>query len=142
MKRLILCSLLVLTSNALSKTHIVKAMDSSNGKTMVFEPTYIKIETGDEIKFVPESKGHNSQSVFTPEGARGWVGKVSKEITVKFEKSGFYIYECMNHGVMGMAGVVEVGAASNKKEAADYLKEKLKKKMVMNKNRLDAYLNK
>ncbi len=122
-----------------AKMHIVTTMNSNNGKSMVFNPTYIKIAVGDEIKFVPKSKGHTSKSLFVPEGATTWAGKDSKEITVKFTKEGLYLYDCKNHGVMGMIGLIEVGEAKNKEEVVDYYM-KHKTKIVMNKNRLDEYL--
>lgn len=127
--------------NGFAKTHEVLTLNKSNGQTMVFEPMFLEIEVGDTVKFVPKDKGHTSQSVFTPEGIEPWKGKTSKEIEVTLNKEGVYIYECQNHGIMGMAGVIQVGKAINVEKAKEFF-SKYKKKFIMHKDRLNPIIEK
>jgi len=135
---LIIMTTLIL--NTLKATeYTVKTYDSFEGKSMLFSPEYLKIKVGDEVKFIPQSKGHTTKSIYLPKKAKSWDSETSKELTVKFTEAGIYIYDCRNHGVMGMIGMIEVGEVDNKEGAARFYAEH-KKNMVMNKDRLDSYL--
>ena len=125
--------------NVVATEFTVKTYDNFEGKSMVFSPDYLKIEVGDEVTFVPQSKGHTTKSIYLPKSAKSWDSKTSTKITVKFTEPGIYLYDCRNHGVMGMMGMIEVGNSENKKEAVKFYSEH-KKNVVMNKNRLDSYL--
>ena len=81
---------------------------------------FLKIKAGDEVIFSPKSKGHIPHSIYIPAGAKSWKGKISEEIKVNLDKEGVYIYECQNHGIMGMTGIIQVGKASNLNEAKDF----------------------
>ena len=105
---------------------------------MVFEPMLLKAEVGDSVNFVPKSKGHTSQSVYTPDGAKTWKGKTSQPVTVTLDKEGLYIYECQNHGIMGMVGMIQVGEVKSIEKAKTFF-EKYKNKFIMNKTRFDNY---
>lgn len=122
-----------------AKNHKVEMLNSFDGQSMLFVPSFLKIEKGDSVTFVPTNSGHNSQSVFTPKGAKGWSGKNNEEITVNFNEEGIFIYQCSLHLVMGMIGVVEVGSPSNLDEAKNFAKN-FRVKFAMNKDRLDKYL--
>ena len=91
-----------------------------NGKLMVFEPAFIAAKPGDTVKFVATDKGHNAESVagMTPAGAAPFKGKINQEIVVKLSKPGLYGYKCLPHTGMGMVGLIQVGPASNKAQAA------------------------
>ncbi len=105
-------------------------------ESMTFSPSFLKIEPGDEIKFIPKNIGHTSRSVFIPKEASSWAGKVNEEVKIVFKTEGVYIYECANHGVMGMIGVIQVGNAKNLEEAKVF-SESYKNKIVLHKTRLD-----
>ena len=107
---------------------------------MIFHPSFLKIEIGDEIVFTPKDPGHTSKSIFTPKGAKPWDGETSKQTKVTFNKEGVYMYWCENHGIMGMTGVIQVGEATNLEEAKDFAKS-YRSKFVMKKYRLETYLN-
>lgn len=115
--------------------HQVKMLNNGKDGTMVFEPSFLKIEKGDTVKFIKGDPSHNSASVIVPAGAKQWKGKMDEEITVQPNQEGVYVYVCDPHKMMGMAGVIQVGKATNL-EAAKKESEALSKTFVMNKDRL------
>lgn len=124
----------------LTKNYQVETLNRKDKESMAFYPMILNVNVGDEVTFVPTSKGHNSQSVYLPQKANAWKGKVSKEVKVKFTHEGIYLYECQNHGIMGMVGVIQVGNPVNLKKAKDFY-QKYKNKFVMNKDRLDQFFD-
>ncbi|HEY0043257.1 MAG TPA: pseudoazurin [Allosphingosinicella sp.] len=92
----------------------------SNGQLMAFEPAYLAVKPGDTVRFLATDKGHNAESIpgMLPAGAQAFKGKINQEIVVKFTAPGVYGYKCLPHLGMGMVGVVQVGPASNKAQAA------------------------
>ena len=123
---------------SLSKTITIRTYNKLNGQNMVYHPIFLKANIGDTILFVPEEKGHTSRSIHTPKGSITWESKTSKKLKVTLDKEGVYIYECENHGVMGMIGMIQVGRSKNLKKSEIFYK-KHKKKMILNKNRLDHF---
>lgn len=126
---------------AFAKIHEVQMLNNVNGQSMVFSPGYLEIGLGDQVVFISKNKSHNSRSVFIPKGAQPWKGKNNENITVSFEKEGIYIYDCSNHYMMAMSGIIKVNKSTNLDEAKEFIKS-YKKNFVMNKNRLDDYLKK
>ena len=116
-------------------------MDFAGGM-MIFEPAVLSVNVGDTVKFEATDMAHNSASVggLIPAGAKPWMGKMSKDISVTFDTEGVYVYECTPHKMMAMVGVIKVGNANNlediKQKANGY-----KRAFVMNKDRLDKYLS-
>ena len=104
-----------------AKEHQVLMLNKgSDGKLMVFEPAFIRIAPGDSVKFIAKDKGHNAETVsgMTPAGGPTFKGKFNEEISVKFTKEGLYGYKCLPHTGMGMVGLIQVGKAVNKPQAA------------------------
>lgn len=97
--------------SALAETVEVRMLNKSGSETMVFEPAFVKIAEGDTIRFVPEDKGHNAESIdgMLPEGAEPFKGKLGKEVEVTFGAPGLYGIECKPHFAMGMVMTVAVG---------------------------------
>jgi pseudoazurin len=124
---------------AFAAEHEVKMLNSGKDGTMVFEPGFLKVAAGDTVKIVPTDAGHNASSVITPEGGEAWKGAIGKEVSIKMDKEGIYIYVCDPHAMMAMVGVVQVGKATNL-EAAKKSAKDLSAKFVMSKDRLDKYL--
>ncbi|OCW56332.1 pseudoazurin [Hoeflea olei] len=96
---------------ALAETVEVRMLNKSGKETMVFEPAFVRIAKGDTIKFVPEDKGHNAESIdgMLPDGAEPFKGKLGKEVEVTFVTPGLYGVECKPHFAMGMVMTVAVG---------------------------------
>jgi len=118
----------------------VKMLNKKNYDNMVFDPNFLKIELGDEIEFVPTDKGHNSKALLVPKGAEKWQSKTDEPITVKFTHKGLYFYECQNHGIMGMFGLVQVGDDTSNFDDLIDLTDNYRKKLIMNKSRIDNVL--
>ena len=117
---LVLAGLTLAASPAAAKEHHVKMLNKSAQGLMVFEPAFIKIAPGDTVKFLATNKGHNAESVggMAPAGGTMFKGKINEEIVVRFSKPGLYGYKCLPHVGMGMVGLVQVGGAGNKAQAA------------------------
>lgn len=125
--------------NVFAAEHEVKMLNSGKDGSMAFEPGFLKVSAGDTVKFVPTDASHNASSTVTPEGGVTWKGAIGKEVTVKMDKEGVYVYVCDPHSIMAMVGVIQVGKAVNL-EAATKAAKGLSAKFVMSKDRLDKYM--
>ena len=132
-------ALSLLSAGAYAKDYTVKELNTGAGGTFVFEPDFLHIQPGDSVHFVATDAGHDSQSFLVPKGAQSWTSEVSKDITVKFTQSGVYLYECNPHHVFGMLGVIQVGQAVNKAEAAQAATD-IEKQQIMNQGRLESLM--
>jgi len=138
---LITLVLLAISPAIYAAQHTVKLLSSgSNGQIMVMEPGFIKIAPGDSISFEPSDPSHNVVSHSIPDGAEAFATPYGKQQTITFTAEGFYVYKCQPHLPLGMVGVIEVGNATNLKQASDGLKA-LKAQVAMNKERIDKYLS-
>lgn len=97
--------------------HVVNA----KGLT-AFDKPILYIAPGDTVHFKKLNGGHNSESVFVPEGAEGWAGAMNKNISVTLTVPGFYGYLCLPHAGLGMNGVIVVGDAGDKTVIMDKLR--------------------
>ena len=93
-----------------------------DGQRMVYSQDLIKISVGDTINWVPKDPGHNIEFVAGPDGfdlpAKSFI---NREVSMKFEIPGIYLYVCSPHSIMGMIGLVVVGDdISNKTIIADF----------------------
>lgn len=88
---------------------------ASDGTVMAFDPAVVHIKPGDSVHFVAADIGHDVASIdnMMPAGTKPFVGTMSHDLTVKFDKAGLYAYECKPHYVMGMVGLVVVGKPTN-----------------------------
>jgi pseudoazurin len=91
----------------------------SEGGMMVFEPSFVKIEPGDTVKFVSTDAGHNAETIkgMLPDGVAPFVGKSGEDVSVKFEQAGVYGIKCMPHYGMGMVAMIVVGTPTNVDQA-------------------------
>ena len=112
-------ALLLLGSAAAAAEIEVKMLNKGSDGVMVFEPSLVKIEPGDTVKFISTDKGHNAETIngMLPEGAAPFVGKVNQDIAVSFDKPGVYGVKCLPHYGMGMVALVVVGTPANQDEA-------------------------
>ena len=83
----------------------------TDGKTMGFSPSFLQIEPGDTVTFIPVDKGHNAETILDmiPADAETWKGKINEDFSVTFTVPGLYGYKCQPHFGMGMVGLIEVG---------------------------------
>ena len=137
-----LLTLFLLTVPAVAEEHVVKMLNSGKDGMMVFEPAVLSVNVGDSVKFEATDMAHNSASVqgMIPAGAKPWMGRMSKDISVKFDTEGVYVYECTPHKMMAMVGVIQVGEAVNLDEVKSAASQ-IKSTFVMNQDRLDDYLS-
>ncbi len=140
-KILIFITISILPNFAFAKNHEIQMLANYNGEAMVFNPSLIKINLGDVVTFIPTDFDHNSQSIFLPKGSKKWQGRDNEEIAISFDQEGIYIYECSNHHIMAMVGIIQVGESHNLDEAKKFALN-YKKTLVMNKDRLDKYFEK
>ena len=124
MKYVILSIITLLYSfTVFSKEVVVDMLNKrDDGQKMVYSQDVVKIDVGDTIKWVPKDGGHNVEFVAGPDG---WEippkSFLNKEVVMKFEKPGIYLYICSPHSIMGMIGLVVVGGdISNKDSIAAY----------------------
>lgn len=135
MKIIILFSLFI-SFLSYGKNYEIKMFNKKDNKAMIFSPAFLKINPNDKVTFIPINKGHNTRSVFTPKSGQTWKGKNNQKVQVEFTKEGLYLYECSNHGIMGMIGIIQVGSAKNKNEFKKFISS-YKEKIIMNKKRLE-----
>jgi pseudoazurin len=97
----------------------VKMLNKGSEGFMVFEPSFVKAEPGDTIRFVATDKGHNAETIagMLPDGAVPVAGKMGQDVSVKFDRPGVYGIKCTPHYGMGMVAMIVVGAPSNQDAA-------------------------
>ncbi len=135
MKKFALSMVAVLTSlsfSAWSADHEVKMMtQGTEGQSLVFEPSYLKVAVGDTVTFKPMQKaGHTSYSIFEPSGATPWKAQPDTEIKVKLDKEGIYLVECFVHKTLGMVAVLQAGKPVNLAAAKQKAAEESARMMV------------
>lgn len=141
-RNFLLLVLTVLANTGYAANHKVQMLNSGVEGYMVFEPASLTVDPGDSVTFVATDLSHNSASIegMIPEGAVPWSGKMSEDVTVTFDKTGIYVYQCTPHAMMAMVGVINVG--DTKENLTSIKAAALVKKIsfVTNKERLDNYL--
>jgi pseudoazurin len=102
---------MALAGPAAAETHEIKMLNRGDAGPMVFEPSFIRIEPGDTVKFLATDPSHNAESIpgMLPEGAEAFKGKINEEIEVTFDVEGVYGIKCLPHYAMGMVMTVAVG---------------------------------
>jgi pseudoazurin len=97
----------------------VRMLDKGADGTMAFEPAVVRIAPGDTVRFVAADKGHNVEAIYgmLPDGARKFVGRMSADLSVTFDRPGVYGYRCTPDYRMGMVGMVVVGTPTNLAQA-------------------------
>ncbi len=98
---------------AQAETYDVKMLNNGAEGPNIFEPSYLKIQPGDSVRFLPTQRGHNAASIkeMSPDGYKGFLGKIDKEIVVTYDEPGFYGVKCTPHYSMGMVMIIKVGDA-------------------------------
>ncbi len=127
-----------------SENHIVKMLNQGSSGIMVFEPAFLKINVGDTVTFESTDAAHNSASIsgMIPSSANSWNGQLSRDLTVTFDISGIYGYQCTPHSMMAMVGVIQVGEDISNLDKVKQVAQQFKSSFVMNQTRLDDLLSK
>jgi len=102
---------MALAEPAAAEMHEIKMLNRGDAGPMIFEPSFIRIEPGDTVKFLATDPSHNAESIpgMLPEGAETFKGKINEEIEVTFDVEGVYGIKCLPHYAMGMVMTVAVG---------------------------------
>lgn len=126
LRRTFLRSLLILgsffVSPAWSAEHLVRMLNAGADGSMVFEPAFVQAQVGDNLRFEPSSSGHFVRSLAVPDGAKPWLSEMDQPFVVTLTQPGLYFYNCPPHLMMGMVGLVQVGDAVNRSQAAAVMK--------------------
>ena len=93
-----------------------------DGERMVYSQDVVNIEVGDTVKWVPKDGGHNVEFVAGPDSFEiPSKSYINREVSIKFDIPGIYLYVCSPHSIMGMIGLIVVGNdTSNKEKIASY----------------------
>jgi pseudoazurin len=142
MKKITIFTLLLLNFEMHAANFEVKMLNQGASGVMVFEPAFLKINTGDTVTFLATDAAHNSASIpgMLPNGASSWNGELSRDIAVTFDVPGIYGYQCTPHSMMAMVGVIQVGDNNANLESVKAAAENFKSTFVMNQTRLDDLL--
>jgi pseudoazurin len=127
---------LILTGGAWAAEVEVKLLNKgSDGGMMVFEPAYVKIASGDTVKFLSTDRGYNAESIkgMLPGGATSLVGKNSEDLAVKFEQEGVYGVKCLPHHGICMVLMVSAPANADQKDVPQAGKAKKVSAMLFDK---------
>ena len=142
MKKITIFTLLLLNFEMYAANFEVKMLNQGASGVMVFEPAFLKINTGDTVTFIATDAAHNSASIpgMLPKGASSWNGELSRDIAVTFDVPGVYGYQCTPHSMMAMVGVIQVGNNNENLDSAKAVAESFKTTFVMNQSRLNDLL--
>ena len=142
MKKITIFTLLLLNFEIHAANFEVKMLNQGASGVMVFEPAFLKINTGDTVTFLATDAAHNSASIpgMLPNGASSWNGELSRDIVVTFDVPGVYGYQCTPHSMMAMVGVIQVGDNNANLDSAKAAANSFKSTFVMNQSRLDDLL--
>lgn len=105
-------ALIAMTSQVTAANFEVLMLNKGqDGKTMGFSPSFLHVEPGDTVTFIPADTGHNAETILgmIPDAADTWKGKLNEEFTVTLTEEGLYAYKCQPHYGMGMVGLIQVG---------------------------------
>ncbi len=103
-----------------------------HGGMFVFDPSLLRIQPGDSVRFVAKDKGHDVQSIpgMIPEGVEPLKGDMNKDVTITFTKPGVYGLKCVPHYGMGMVALIVVGDPSSNLAKAEAVPQPGKAKQV------------
>jgi len=140
MKKLTISALMLALSMGVANAadHTVKMLNTGTAGMFVFEPSFLQVEKGDTVTFEATDSGHNAVSELS--SGEAWeVGYDGG--TVTFNKEGVNVYSCTPHKSLGMVGIIQVGAATNKEVAVETANA-IESTLGMNQGRVSALAEK
>ena len=110
LNKILLTIIALFFANTLSAATVEIEMLNRLGKeSMVYSESIVNIQSGDTVKWLATTKGHNVQFLTTPEGVGAFRSKLNVDTEYTFTVPGIYLYQCTPHKSMGMIGIVVVG---------------------------------
>ena len=109
LNKILLTIIALFFTNTLSAATVEIEMLNRLGKeSMVYSESIVNIQSGDTVKWLATTKGHNVQFLTTPEGVGAFRSKLNVDTEYTFTVPGIYLYQCTPHKNMGMIAVVIV----------------------------------
>tara|TARA_B000000477_G_scaffold115322_1_gene112291 strand:- start:513 stop:938 length:426 start_codon:yes stop_codon:yes gene_type:complete len=100
---------LIFFANTLSAaTFEIEMLNRLGKESMVYSQSVVNIQSGDTVKWLATTKGHNVQFLSVPEGVGTFRSKLNVDTEYTFTVPGIYLYQCTPHKNMGMIAVVVV----------------------------------
>ena len=109
MNKILLAITATFFANTLSAaTFEVEMLNRLGKESMVYSQSVVNIQSGDTVKWLATTKGHNVQFLSVPEGVGAFRSKLNVDTEYTFTVPGIYLYQCTPHKNMGMIAVVVV----------------------------------
>lgn len=109
MNKILFAITLVFFANTLSAaTFEIEMLNRLGKESMVYSQSVVNIQSGDTVKWLATTKGHNVQFLSVPEGVGTFRSKLNVDTEYTFTVPGIYLYQCTPHKNMGMIAVVVV----------------------------------
>ncbi len=111
MKTVLFSLILLTTTPALAEIHEVRMFNRNDRGAMIYEPDFLQIEPGDQVRFIPEQSSHNAATIegMIPQGAEPFKSNINEDFTTTLTVPGTYGIKCSPHFAMGMVMLIEVG---------------------------------
>jgi pseudoazurin len=109
LNKILLAVTAIFFANTLSAaTFEVEMLNRLGKESMVYSQSVVNIQSGDTVKWLATTKGHNVQFLSVPEGVGTFRSKLNIDTEYTFTLPGIYLYQCTPHKNMGMIAVVVV----------------------------------
>ena len=109
MNKILFAITLIFFGNTLSAaTFEIEMLNRLGKESMVYSQSVVNIQSGDTVKWLATTKGHNVQFLSVPEGVGTFRSKLNVDTEYTFTVPGIYLYQCTPHKNMGMIAVVVV----------------------------------
>ena len=107
MNKILFAITAIFFTNTLSAaTFEVEMLNRLGKESMVYSQSIVNIQSGDTVKWLATTKGHNVQFLSVPEGVGTFRSKLNVDTEYTFTLPGIYLYQCTPHKNMGMIAVV------------------------------------
>ena len=109
MNKILLAVTAIFFANTLSAaTFEIEMLNRLGKESMVYSESVVNIQSGDTVKWLATTKGHNVQFLSVPEGVGTFRSKLNVDTEYTFTVPGIYLYQCTPHKNMGMIAIVVV----------------------------------
>ena len=112
-KILFVITAIFFTNTVSAATFEVEMLNRLGKESMVYSESVVNIQSGDTVKWLATTKGHNVQFLSVPEGVGAFRSKLNVDTEYTFTVPGIYLYQCTPHKNMGMIAVVVVDGNKN-----------------------------